>query len=337
MFHHHPFRRIYPTVASRRAMFALANRHSQAPFDEDSISGMIHAGEWFEVAQPQYDEMLNLLPPLFVRPDTFAISAFNGGKVAIVFVALAIADRRRWFLGFCDLSVPNSPEMLRDAIIARETGPHPERLSRDERLEVIWNATPPEHRSYSAIPDPNNRSPRHRDRRMLLIGSGASASGFCLLETLTAAHIEERLPADLAYIAAIDGTGAGLGEAARLGPAGDQAHHPIADAPMLPATKIVITHPKMGIYLGNCLGLGFWTLLDPAGQPEAVVFDSVADARAHIASWESGNRPDDYGFHDVSATGRYATIPMLIEAGLSHLLGDMAADHLRSARPDGNA
>ncbi|RFC64755.1 hypothetical protein [Mesorhizobium denitrificans] len=98
----------------------------------------------------------------------------------------------------------------------------------------------------------------------------------------------------------------------------------IDDDSVIVPRKIVIIHPQMGVYLGHCLGLGFWTLLDPAGQSEAVVFDSVADARAHIASWENENRPDDYGFHEVAATGRYATIPMLIEAGLSHLLGTMA-------------
>ncbi|WP_137114162.1 hypothetical protein [Mesorhizobium sp. GR13] len=44
-----------------------------------------------------------------------------------------------------------------------------------------------------------------------------------------------------------------------------------ADEAQRSAAKIVIIHPKMGIYLGHCLGLGFWTLLDPAGQAEAVV------------------------------------------------------------------
>lgn len=95
------------------------------------------------------------------------------------------------------------------------------------------------------------------------------------------------------------------------------------DSPIVPR-KIVIIHPNMGVYLGHFLGLGFWTLLDPAGQSQAVVFDNVADARAHVASWESQDRPEDYGFHEVRSTGRYATIPMLIDAGLSHLLGTMA-------------
>ena len=35
---------------------------------------------------------------------------------------------------------------------------------------------------------------------------------------------------------------------------------------------IVIFHEEMGVYLGNALGLGFWSMLDPAGQTSAVCF-----------------------------------------------------------------
>lgn len=207
MFIHPPFRKIYPVVASRAAMYALANRHNQAPFDDDRISAAIYAGEWFEIAQPQYDEMLNLLPPLFVRPDMFAMSTYKGGNVTSTFVTITISGHPRYFRGFCDLSIAGSAEMLRNAIIARETGPHPERLSRDEQLEVIWNATPQDVRGYTTVPKPNLRSPRHRDRRSLVINDGDAGSKICLLETLTAEEIEAWLPADPGYISAIGGTG----------------------------------------------------------------------------------------------------------------------------------
>lgn len=52
-------------------------------------------------------------------------------------------------------------------------------------------------------------------------------------------------------------------------------------------TEFVIVHPVEGIYLGCCLGLGFWTNLDPAGQPAATTFTSVEEAQQHINSWKS--------------------------------------------------
>lgn len=207
MFNHPPFRKIYPTVASRAAMYALANRHNQAPFDDDRISAAIYAGEWFEIGQAQYDEMLNLLPPLFLRCHMFAMSTYKGGNVTSTFVTVAIAGRQRWFRGFCDLSVPGSPAMLRNAIIARENRPHPECLSRDEQLEVVWNATPRDFRGYTTVPAPNLLSPRHRDRRSLLMKGRDAGPDARLLETLTAEEIEAWLPADAGYIAAIGGTG----------------------------------------------------------------------------------------------------------------------------------
>ncbi len=202
MSHHPPFRKIYPAVASRQVMFALVNRHSQAPFDEDRISGRIRAGEWFEIEQASFDEMRNVRRPLFVHDGTFALSAFNAGNVAFVFVPMTIAGHPRWFLGSCDLAVSGSVEMLRDAIMARETGPDAHRLSRDEQLDIIWNATPPEFRTYTVIP--NLPSPRYRDRRALLIDEDAQP---CLLETLTAAQIEKMLPRDVTWIAGISGSG----------------------------------------------------------------------------------------------------------------------------------
>lgn len=98
----------------------------------------------------------------------------------------------------------------------------------------------------------------------------------------------------------------------------------------------VITHPSLGVYLGNCLGLGFWTLLDPVGQGEAVAFPNEAAARAHVASWDENNDPHAYAYVAAARPGAgYATIADLIAAGLGPLLGDMAADHLRYADPRG--
>ena len=98
--------------------------------------------------------------------------------------------------------------------------------------------------------------------------------------------------------------------------------------------SVVIVHDEMGVYLGSCMGLGFWTLLDPAGQPSACVFADEAEARDHIATWEEG--PSLYRFVEVEGQ-REATIPQLRAAGLAHLLGEMEADALRYAEPQGTA
>lgn len=100
--------------------------------------------------------------------------------------------------------------------------------------------------------------------------------------------------------------------------------------------RIVITHTEMGVYLGGFLGLGFWTLIDPAGQPSAVTFDDEAQARAHVSSWCEENDPDAYRYVPVT-TCDYAAPAELKDVGLGHLLGDMEADALRYAEPEGNA
>lgn len=102
------------------------------------------------------------------------------------------------------------------------------------------------------------------------------------------------------------------------------------------ASGTVIVHDEMGVYLGSCMGLGFWTLLDPAGQPSACTFESEAQARAHVATWDEQNDPDAYRY--VPAGGdRFATIPQLEAAGLGHLLGGMKEDALRYCEPEGHA
>lgn len=101
--------------------------------------------------------------------------------------------------------------------------------------------------------------------------------------------------------------------------------------------KFVITHAEMGIYLGNYMGLGFWTLMDSADQPMAVVFDNKKDAYEHIRSWDERNNPYNYNLVSIEASGRYASIPALIDAGLKSLLGNMIADFLKYTDVDGSA
>lgn len=97
-------------------------------------------------------------------------------------------------------------------------------------------------------------------------------------------------------------------------------------------TAIVIVHPEMGIYLGNFWGMGFWTLLDCAGQPSAVAFPSLLDAITHVLSWEQNNDPEKYAFVGVTvAKDGFAWPENLQAAGLGDVLGDMVANALREA------
>nr|WP_252121608.1 DUF1419 domain-containing protein [Rhizobium sp. RCAM05350] len=157
-----------------------------------------------EIAEPEYEYMLDVLPPMFFRPGVFAVSEFKGGKVASVFVTLTIAGRHRWFLGFCDLEIAQSPEMLRDAILVRETAEHPDRLSREEKIEIIWNATPSDLRGYAGASDTGFWPPQDRGKRTILVNGDGLGTIPSLLEDLTDAQIADMLPADLTRIDADD-------------------------------------------------------------------------------------------------------------------------------------
>lgn len=86
----------------------------------------------------------------------------------------------------------------------------------------------------------------------------------------------------------------------------------------------VIFHPEEGIYLGNCMGFGFFSLLDSVGQEQAVVFISNRQAKDHIRAWDTDNNPDNYKFIQLECDNDlYATIEELKEGGLAEYLGDM--------------
>lgn len=90
-------------------------------------------------------------------------------------------------------------------------------------------------------------------------------------------------------------------------------------------TRYVITHPDMGVYLGNALGMGFWTKLDSVDQQAAVTFPDIKAARDHVASWEGERDPDLYGYAPVvmKPGEDYVEAATLRMAGLGDLLGDM--------------
>ena len=136
---HPPFRKVFDGVATREQMFRLFNRHKDTP-GIDPISGTPYAGEYFEIAAEQYHFMLALLPLLFQRTGMFGMSEYKAGYVTSVFFAIRIRGRERWFHGFCDLSDKRSPDAMRAAIIAHETGAV-DSMTHEEKLEAIWSAT----------------------------------------------------------------------------------------------------------------------------------------------------------------------------------------------------
>lgn len=100
-----------------------------------------------------------------------------------------------------------------------------------------------------------------------------------------------------------------------------QVLQPLPGAPTYQAASpaVVIVHPEMGIYLGLCFGLGFWSKLDPVGQTSAVCFDDEPQAREHIATWEE--QPEGVTFvavrpDEISGRARYASVHACIAAGL---------------------
>jgi hypothetical protein len=73
----------------------------------------------------------------------------------------------------------------------------------------------------------------------------------------------------------------------------------------------VINHPEMGVYLGSCMGLGFWSRLDPVDDT-AATFDTQEEA----CRWIDG-RPKGAELIEVQAEpGQKATISACVAAGL---------------------
>lgn len=80
--------------------------------------------------------------------------------------------------------------------------------------------------------------------------------------------------------------------------------------------SIVILSELNGVYLGSCMGLGFWSKLDPVGQPSAVTFSDKTEAEAYMRTWPGGI-PNGITYVNVFADdGQHATIASCVKAGL---------------------
>ncbi|KUM25560.1 hypothetical protein AU467_25610 [Mesorhizobium loti] len=188
-----PFRKVLDGVATREQMFQLFNRHKDTA-GVDPLSGTAYAGEWFQITASEYHFMLDLLPPLFQRTGMFGISEFKAGNVTSVFFAIRIRGRERWYHGFCDLSDRQSPDKMRAAIIAHETGAT-DSMTREEKLEAIWNATHPDFKGIAGEINPDAWPVEHHGKRAVLVDGGRHGTILKLLEDLSADEIDSRMPA----------------------------------------------------------------------------------------------------------------------------------------------
>ena len=186
-------RKIYFGIADRRQMFRLFDRHTQRPNRWENDDSALFAGEWFEIARAEHDYMLDLLPPLWMRGEMFAMREFLTESVTSVFYTLRIDGRTRYFHAYCDLAQSRSPVDTRDAIVERESWPV-KAMTRAETLEHVWSAAHDEYRGYAG----ERFLPELRGRRTILV-YGLGTTELKLLDDLSDDEIAAKLPVHLRH------------------------------------------------------------------------------------------------------------------------------------------
>ncbi|RUU25164.1 DUF1419 domain-containing protein [Mesorhizobium sp. M6A.T.Ce.TU.016.01.1.1] len=188
-------RKVYHGIADRRQMFRMFDRHAQRPDRFQDDASALYGGEWFEISQAEHDYMFEILPPLWMRGEMFALREFLTDRITSIFHALNIDGRMRYFHGYCDLLDKGSPERMRDAIVERETRPV-RAMTREERLEHIWSSTHDDYRGYAGERWPE----RDRGKRTVMFYGGRQGTTLKLLDDLTDAEIAPKLPVHLRYL-----------------------------------------------------------------------------------------------------------------------------------------
>ncbi|MEI9425395.1 DUF1419 domain-containing protein [Mesorhizobium sp. Cs1299R1N1] len=189
-----PIRKIYQGIADRGQMFRLFDRHAQRPNRFGDDASALYRNEWFQIAQPEHDYMLGILPPLWMRREMFALSEFLTGSVTSVFFRLSIDGSIRYFHSYCDLSDKGSPERMRAAIAERESWPV-KAITHEERLEHIWSSTHDDYRGYAG----ELWLPEHRGKRTVLVYD-RGRTVLKLLDHLTDEEIAAKLPVQLRHL-----------------------------------------------------------------------------------------------------------------------------------------
>lgn len=80
--------------------------------------------------------------------------------------------------------------------------------------------------------------------------------------------------------------------------------------------RYVLYSEEWGVFLGEAMGMGWWSKLDPIDQPAAVTFASPDEAKPLLEKSDPPI-PDGYRFVEVTPSdGHYATISDIVKAGL---------------------
>ena len=188
-------RKVYQGVADRHQMFRMFDRHAQRPDRWNDDATALYSGEWFEIRESEHDYMFEILPPLWMRGDMFAMREFLTGSITSIFFSLAIDGRVRCFHGYCDLSHRTSPDQMRAAIVERESRPV-RAMTRTERLDHIWSSTHDDYRGYA-----DERFPgAERGKRLVMMCASWQSRAFRLLDQFTDAEISAKLPVHLRYL-----------------------------------------------------------------------------------------------------------------------------------------
>ncbi len=84
-----------------------------------------------------------------------------------------------------------------------------------------------------------------------------------------------------------------------------------------PDNPVVIYCQEKGVFVGNFLGLGFWSMLDPGGQAAAPTFPGEQAARDYVSTWPEDEEKAGLRFVPVVPDqGDYASIEACVGAGL---------------------
>lgn len=188
-------RKVFEGVATRHEMHRMFNRHRGNPAMAEGDAGGLFAGEWFEIAEAEHDYMFEILPPLWMRADMFAMREFVTESVTSVFFSLWIDGRKRFFHGYCDLSDRSAPERMKRTIVERELRPI-RAMTRDECLDHVWSSTHDDYRGYAGARWPAAL----QGKRTVLVFCGGFGTVLKLLENLTDDEIIAKLPVQLRHL-----------------------------------------------------------------------------------------------------------------------------------------
>jgi hypothetical protein len=187
-----PIRKIYQGVASRQQVFRMFDRHAQRPNRWQNDDNALFVGEWFELDRESHDYMMNVLPPLWMRGDIFAMREFLTDSTTSIFLSLTIDGRLRYFHGYCDLADRGSPDRMKVAIIERESRPV-RAMTHEERLEHIWSGTHDDYRGYAG----ENWLADQQGKRTILVYCRGRGTTLKLLDQLNDFEIAAKLPVHL--------------------------------------------------------------------------------------------------------------------------------------------